>query len=143
MCAENVKSWFKSWVFNSTFQAYILPHTLNCMCASLFEFHMWILEQFKCCPKRPRHIKVWVSFELFGALYMYIFAQILKLWELSELSLANEKRNWEVRRDEPKAWTSSLLWWYITLQINTLSKLQFFTVFQIEQYTFAVIDHDM
>ena len=27
VCAENVKS----WVFPFTFQAYILPHTLNCM----------------------------------------------------------------------------------------------------------------
>ena len=30
VCAENVKSWFKSWVFPFTFQAYILLHTLNC-----------------------------------------------------------------------------------------------------------------
>ena len=29
-----------------TFQAYILPHTLNCMCVSLFKSHIWILEQF-------------------------------------------------------------------------------------------------
>ena len=36
--AENVKSQFKSWVFPFTFQAYILPHTLNCMCVSLFKF---------------------------------------------------------------------------------------------------------
>jgi hypothetical protein len=36
VCAENVKSWFKSWVFPFTFQAYILSHTLNCMCVSLF-----------------------------------------------------------------------------------------------------------
>ena len=36
MCAENVKS----WVFPFTFQAYILPHTLNCMCVSLFKFHI-------------------------------------------------------------------------------------------------------
>ena len=35
VCAENVKSWFKSWVFPFTFQAYILPHTLNCMCHGL------------------------------------------------------------------------------------------------------------
>ena len=40
VCAENVKSWFKSWVFPFTFQAYILPHTLNCMCVSLFKFHI-------------------------------------------------------------------------------------------------------
>ena len=26
VCAENVKSWFKSWVFPFTFQAYILPY---------------------------------------------------------------------------------------------------------------------
>ena len=32
VCAENIKS----WVFPFTFQAYILPHTLNCMCVSLF-----------------------------------------------------------------------------------------------------------
>ena len=73
VCA--VKSWCKSLVFPVTFQAYFLPHTLNCMRVSLFEFHIWILEQFYCCLKRPtlpRHIKVWVSFELFGALYMYI-----------------------------------------------------------------------
>ena len=30
VCAENVKLWFKSWVFPFTFQDYILPHTLNC-----------------------------------------------------------------------------------------------------------------
>ena len=48
VCAENVKSWFKSWVFPFTFQAYIPPHTLNCMYDSLLEFHIWILEQF--CP---------------------------------------------------------------------------------------------
>ena len=41
-CAENVKS----WVFPLTFQAYILPHTLNCICVNLFKFHIWILEQF-------------------------------------------------------------------------------------------------
>ena len=71
--AENVKSCVKSWVFPFTFQAYILPHTLNCKCFSLLIFHIWILEQFKSCPKwpaLPRHIKVWVSFELFGALYI-------------------------------------------------------------------------
>ena len=32
--AENVKSRFNSWVFPFNFQAYILPHTLNCMCVS-------------------------------------------------------------------------------------------------------------
>ena len=32
MCAENVKSWFKSWVSPFTFQAYILPYTFYCMC---------------------------------------------------------------------------------------------------------------
>ena len=40
VCAENVKSWFKSWVFPFTFQAYLLPHALNCMCVSLFKFHI-------------------------------------------------------------------------------------------------------
>ena len=37
VCAENVKSWFKSLVFPFTFQAYLLHHTLNCMCVSLFK----------------------------------------------------------------------------------------------------------
>ena len=46
VCAENVKSRFKSWVFPFTFQAYILPHTLNCMSVGQFEFYIWILEQF-------------------------------------------------------------------------------------------------
>ena len=35
VCAENVKSWFKSWGFPFTFQAYILPHTLNCTLITL------------------------------------------------------------------------------------------------------------
>ena len=46
VCAENIKSWFKSWIFPFTFQAYTMPHTLNCMYVSLFEFHIWILRQF-------------------------------------------------------------------------------------------------
>ena len=29
VCAENVKSWLKSWVFPFTFKAYVLPHTAN------------------------------------------------------------------------------------------------------------------
>ena len=63
VCAENVKSWFKSRAFNFTFQAYILHHTLICICVSLFKFHIGILEQSYCCPKwpvLPRHKKVWV-----------------------------------------------------------------------------------
>ena len=44
VCAENVQSWFKSWISPFTFPAYILPDTLNCMCVSLFKFHIWILE---------------------------------------------------------------------------------------------------
>ena len=46
VCAENVKSWFKLWVIHFTFQADALPHTLNCVCDSLFKFLIWILEQF-------------------------------------------------------------------------------------------------
>ena len=42
VCAENVKS----WVFPFTFQAYILPHTLNCVRVSLLKFHIKIFEQF-------------------------------------------------------------------------------------------------
>ena len=32
--------------FHFTFQDYTLPHTLNCICVSLFKFHTWILKQF-------------------------------------------------------------------------------------------------
>ena len=42
----NHGSWFKSWVFPFTFQAYTLPHKLNCMCVPLFKFHILILKQF-------------------------------------------------------------------------------------------------
>ena len=59
MCAENVKSWFKSRVFPFTFQAHTLPHTF--ICVSLLKFHICIFVQFWCCSKRPalpRHIKV-------------------------------------------------------------------------------------
>ena len=69
---QNVKSWFKSWVTSFTFQAYTLPHILNCICVSLFKFLIWILNQFLHCPKGPSlptHIKVSVSYEL----CMYIF----------------------------------------------------------------------
>ena len=47
LCAENDKSCFKSWLFPFTFQAYILPHTLNCMfvnCQSI---------QISCLNFRP------------------------------------------------------------------------------------------
>ena len=66
VCAIEFKSRFKSWVIHFTIQAYILPHTLNCIpyflqvrklfkggnysrvetilgstvCVSLFEFHI-------------------------------------------------------------------------------------------------------
>ena len=30
-----------SWLISFTFQAYTLPHALNCICVSLFEFHIW------------------------------------------------------------------------------------------------------
>ena len=36
VCAENVKS----WVISFTFQAYTLRHSLNCICVSLFKFHI-------------------------------------------------------------------------------------------------------
>ena len=37
---------FKSWIISFTFQAYTLPHTLNCIFVSLFKFHIWILKSF-------------------------------------------------------------------------------------------------
>ena len=38
VCAENVKSWFKLWVFHFTFQAYALPHTFNCIVYALYMY---------------------------------------------------------------------------------------------------------
>ena len=29
VCAENIKSWFKSWAFHFTFQAFTLPHKFD------------------------------------------------------------------------------------------------------------------
>ena len=120
VCAENVKSWFKSWVFPFTFQAYTLPHKLYCMCVSLFKFHIWILEQIKCCPKRPalpRHIKVWVSFELFGALYMYIseqttnqlFYPTTRLWPLF-------LKYWDLKRHKKVSQFSPLFIFFLSLK---------------------------
>ena len=75
---------------------YPTPYALNCMCVSLSKFHIWIFEQFKCCQKRPvlpRHIKVWVSFELFGALYMYI----------SAIGLLEQLTQWQTQLQSQKA----------------------------------------
>jgi hypothetical protein len=63
-CAENVKS----WVIYFTFQAYTIPHTLNCICDCLFKFHICIFSTAQ--NGRLCHIKEEVSFELFGALYI-------------------------------------------------------------------------
>ena len=43
---------FKSWIYPFTFQAHILPHTLTCICVSLFKFQILILKQFQHCPKQ-------------------------------------------------------------------------------------------
>ena len=75
--AENVKSWFKSWVFPFTFQASILPHTINCMCLSLFEFHTWIFEHFLVLPKTAGSAQtqksmsfIWI---VWSTLYVYLW----------------------------------------------------------------------
>ena len=52
--------------------------------------------------------------------------------EIEKLGETNQK-------PEHQVYSASI---HVTLQICTLSRLQFFTVFQIQQYTFAVIDHD-
>jgi hypothetical protein len=56
----------------------------------------------------------------------------LMIKEIEKLGETNQK-------PEHQVYSAST---YITLQIYTLSRLQFFTVFQIQQYTFAVVDHD-
>ena len=62
-----------------------------------FSFHFSCLypapyiELYVCyCPKRPalaRHIKIWVSFELFGALYIYISGAVLQQGATSKIYL--------------------------------------------------------
>ena len=44
VCAANIKSWFKSWGFHFTFQAYTMPHTLNCMYICLLAYLNFIFE---------------------------------------------------------------------------------------------------
>ena len=39
-----VCAWYECRLKNCLYPAYILPHTLNCICVSLFQFHIWILE---------------------------------------------------------------------------------------------------
>ena len=84
VCAQDIKSWFKSWVIHFTFQAYTQPHTLNCICVSLFKFHTWILEQFFRCPKRlalPRHTKVF----FFSLMYFYFHEHttfLITIWNI-------------------------------------------------------------
>ena len=77
VCAENVKSWFKLWVFPFTFQAYILPHTLNCKWVSLSKFHIWILKQFLTLPKTASSTQthksksfIWI---VWSTLYAYLW----------------------------------------------------------------------
>ena len=66
------------------------------VCNSLFKFQIWILKQFWHCPKRPvlpRHIKVWVSFELFGVLGMYNFGRGFELYEVKKFVIIFQKEN--------------------------------------------------
>ena len=43
-CSKMLNHGLNHVFFSFTFQAYTLPHTLNCMCVSLFKFHIWILK---------------------------------------------------------------------------------------------------
>ena len=60
-----------------TFQAYTLPHTLNCIGTYVLAYLNFIFEYLPLSkqPVLPRHIEMEVSFELFGALYVYISDQ--------------------------------------------------------------------
>ena len=59
VCAGNVKSWFKSWIFHFTFQAYILPNILNCMGVSLFKFELYssfsAAQNGRLCPDTQKY----------------------------------------------------------------------------------------
>ena len=53
VCAENVKSWFKSWFFPFTFQAYILPPIHWIVCVLAYQ-NFWIsfsaAQNGRLCP---------------------------------------------------------------------------------------------
>merc|ERR1712051_820895 len=50
-----LRSWFKSWVISFTFQAYTLPHKLNCICVSLFDtLAVWTPQKFFPLLTRPQ-----------------------------------------------------------------------------------------
>ena len=73
LCAENVKSWLKSWLFPFTFQAYILPHTLNYMRVSLFEFRIWaVLVLPKTAGSAQTHKSISFIWIVWSTLYVYL-----------------------------------------------------------------------
>ena len=61
----------------------VLNHCLN---------HGFFLSLFKQ-PALPRHIKVWVSFELFGAFYIYIFEPHLNSFQYPLINYLNTDSN--------------------------------------------------
>ena len=104
-------------VFSFHFSSLYPAPYIDCMCVSLFRFHISILEQFLCCLKRPalpRHIKVWVSFELF-ALYMYISG-----WHDKKMTFLLTKHFFRNSRTELTPKHLMLFWFQENVRIRNL-----------------------
>ena len=81
-------------------QAYILPHTLNCVCISLFRFHIWILEQLpKTGGSAQTHKCISFIWIVWSTLNVYIsgYAQDMGYkyihWLESRIDLFMQKRS--------------------------------------------------
>ena len=102
VCAENVKSWFKSWVFPFTFQAYILHHTLNCMYVSQSKFHIWIFRTVLVLPKTASSAQTHKSMSFIGIVWSTLYVY---LWlKLQCLILLTINTNWYSRLYPKTLW---------------------------------------
>ena len=75
----NVKSWFKSWVTSFTFQAYILPHTLNLIFVGLFKSYLnfkAVLALPKTARSAQTHKSISFIWIVWSTLYVYLWLGI-------------------------------------------------------------------
>jgi hypothetical protein len=77
VCSKILNHGLNHGFFLSLFKfIYTLPHTLNCMCVSLFKFHIWILKKFLVLPKTAgsaqTHISISFIWIVWSTLYVCI-----------------------------------------------------------------------
>ena len=105
----------KSWVINFTFESYKLPHTLNCMCVSLFKFHIWNFRAVLALPKTARsaetHKSISFIWIVWSTLYVYLCQHHKPLLLPAE---------WPIWSCQSKLWVSyelclTLIWAWINL----------------------------